>query len=292
MYKLLPVKCNIEIEGFYSIYYFEHNKDYTKTPEKHNFWEIVYVDEGEIIAIVDGVAKNITQGTVIFHEPNEVHAHVANKKVAHNILVITFETKSKDMDFFKKKLFALDKHSKMMLSLFLEEANNSIGKSPWIYDDECDVDEDAIPIGGTQLLACYFTEFLIGLIRKATKLEKKYVSNDSLRMIASNSLIKLVIEKMEASVYSEITLEDICDCFLIGKSKLTSEFKNCTGKTPIEYYKHLKIKEAKKLIRQDELSISEISEKLGYSSIHIFSRAFKKEVGFSPLEYKKSVAMQ
>lgn len=292
MEKLLPIKHDIEIDGFYTIYYFEHNKDYSKMPEKHNYWEIVYVDEGEIVAIVDGKAKTLTQGTVIFHEPNEPHAHIANKKNPHNILVVTFETQSTPMDFFRKKIFMLDEHSKAVLSLFLEEASKSIGPPPWIYDYECEVDENEMPIGGTQLTTYYFTEFLLGLIRKSTVVKEASSLREALRLGETNPLIQIIIEKMKQAVYSQLTLDDICEMFMLGKSKLTSEFKKYTGKSPMKYYKSVKIKEAKKLLRQDELSVSEISEKLGYSTIHIFSRAFKNEVGFSPLEYKKSVAEQ
>ena len=57
----------------------------------------------------------------------------------------------------------------------------------------------------------------------------------------------------------------------------------------MRYYSDLKIKEAKKLLREDVLSVSEISEKLNYSGIHNFSRAFKEATGFSPMGYKKSI---
>ena len=57
----------------------------------------------------------------------------------------------------------------------------------------------------------------------------------------------------------------------------------------MEYFSELKIEEAKKLLREDNLSVSQITFKLNYSSIHNFSRAFKKATGFSPTGYKKSV---
>ena len=50
-----------------------------------------------------------------------------------------------------------------------------------------------------------------------------------------------------------------------------------------------KIKEAKKLIRENNYSVGQISEMLGYSSIHNFSRAFKKAVGMSPSAYGKTI---
>ena len=62
-----------------------------------------------------------------------------------------------------------------------------------------------------------------------------------------------------------------------------------TGKGPIEYFLNLKIAEAKRLLREEKLPVSKISDLLGYSSIHAFSRAFKNAVGLSPSEYRKSV---
>lgn len=51
----------------------------------------------------------------------------------------------------------------------------------------------------------------------------------------------------------------------------------------------LKMKEAKKLIREKNHSVTQISDMLGYSSIHNFSRAFKKKIGFSPIEYRQQI---
>ena len=57
----------------------------------------------------------------------------------------------------------------------------------------------------------------------------------------------------------------------------------------MQYYHLLKISEAKKLLREEDYSVSEIAGIFGYSGIHNFSRAFKKATGFSPIGYKKSI---
>ena len=49
-----PISRSLRIEGFNSIYYFEFGKDFSHPPEKHDFWELVYVDSGEIIAVTNG----------------------------------------------------------------------------------------------------------------------------------------------------------------------------------------------------------------------------------------------
>lgn len=51
----------------------------------------------------------------------------------------------------------------------------------------------------------------------------------------------------------------------------------------------MKIDAAKQLIRTNHLNFTQISEKLGYTSIHYFSRQFKKLTGMTPSEYASSV---
>jgi YesN/AraC family two-component response regulator len=57
----------------------------------------------------------------------------------------------------------------------------------------------------------------------------------------------------------------------------------------MEYFKALKIEEAKTLIKESELNFTEISEKLSYASIHYFSRHFKRATGMNPSQFASSV---
>ena len=51
----------------------------------------------------------------------------------------------------------------------------------------------------------------------------------------------------------------------------------------------MKIDTAKQLIRSEQMNFTQISEKLGYASIHYFSRQFKKVTGMTPSEYASSI---
>lgn len=55
------------------------------------------------------------------------------------------------------------------------------------------------------------------------------------------------------------------------------------------YVNHLKLEKSKELIGKAELNITQISNYLGYSSVHYFSRQFKQKYGMSPSEYSKSL---
>lgn len=288
-FEIQPIKRDITIDGFNSIYYFEFGKDFSHAPEKHDFWEMVYIDGGDVIAITDGLGRTLSQGQVIFHHPMEIHAHVSNMVVPNNMLVVSFTTSSPSMDFFDKKIFTLDKTGKTLLSLFINEAKNALGEIPSEYSNKNPLDFSSAPFGSLQLLECYLTELLLVLSRSDSDNNSKEKSKENARTLAQSSIIDLITSYLSDNIYNSITLSDICKTFYMGKSKLCKLFDEYMGEGPIEYYSNLKISEAKKLLRREELSVSIISDMLRYSSIHNFSRAFKKSVGFSPAVYRKKI---
>ena len=70
-------------------------------------------------------------------------------------------------------------------------------------------------------------------------------------------------------------------------SHLSKLFSKHEGKTLEQYYIHLRIEQVKELLDYQELNISEIADKLGYSSGHYLSAQFKKVTGRSISEYRK-----
>jgi len=289
MFDTQSVNEDIVIEGFNSIYYFEFSKDFNHEPEQHDFWEMVYVDSGSVNAITNGVGCTLSQGQVIFHEPMEPHAHVSDSRVANSMLVVSFTCHSPVMQTFRGKTFTLDKTSKMLLSLFLEEAKNALGDVPSDYTDRKNLTFSTEVFGSSQLLACHLTEFLIKLVRSGSSITTRVTYSKQSRDIANNSICELVCEYMKKNLYSDITLKELCEIFLMGKTQMCKIFRECTGKSPMEYYASLKIHEAKKLLREKQYSISQLSDIMGYSSIHTFSRAFKTSTGLSPMAYIKSI---
>ena len=94
---------------------------------------------------------------------------------------------------------------------------------------------------------------------------------------------------MEENVDRRITIEQICKDNLIGRSILQKLFQEYTGCGIIDYFSKLKIKKAKQIIRNQHMNFSQIADSLGYSSIHYFSRQFKKITGLTPSQYASSI---
>ena len=108
-------------------------------------------------------------------------------------------------------------------------------------------------------------------------------------IITADSTVDLPKEYLEENVYSTLTLDNVCRRFNMSKSYICQIFKNETGTSVIDYYISLKMKEAKLLIREGKYNFTQISEKLGYNSLHHFTRIFKAKEKMSPSLYEKSI---
>ncbi|MEG1719086.1 MAG: AraC family ligand binding domain-containing protein, partial [Clostridia bacterium] len=119
----------ISIKKLYTIHYFEYSKNYVFTGEAHNFWEIMFVDKGEVIVTAKDKTYKLKTGEMIFHEPNEFHNISSNGDVAPNIAIVSFECGSKAMKFFKDKVINLSSFEKQILSNILREARKAFSSA-------------------------------------------------------------------------------------------------------------------------------------------------------------------
>lgn len=91
--------------------------------------------------------------------------------------------------------------------------------------------------------------------------------------------------------YAEkITLERLSDLVNINKYYLIRLFKQQTGLSPIDYLIHVRLEEAEKLLTKTTITVSEISDQVGFHSPSHFSKTFKENNHFTPSAYRKKYA--
>ncbi len=295
LYLGIDLKDSLSVSKVYSIHYFEYMNDFSFPGESHNFWEFIYIDKGEIIITAGKSSHLFKKGEIIFHEPNEFHNVNANGVIAPNLIVVSFSCSNEAINFFKKKHFKIDETERNLLADMIIEARRCL---------DCRLDDPYLPnppmkeaelFGAEQMVRLHLEHFLIHLYRRYTSpiaLQKNLENALPQKITKSKNDIEIynrVINYLEHKICTQVTIEEICKDNLVGRSQLQKIFKTQTQLGIIEYFSRLKIETAKELIRTNRMNFTQISEYLGYSSIHYFSRQFKKITGMTPSEYASSV---
>lgn len=289
-YQYVDLEDAIHIDSLYTIHYFEYMSTFAFTGERHDFWEFCYVDKGEVGITVEDSYTILKKGDIVFHEPNEFHNVTATGASAPNLVVISFQCPSKAMDFFRRKFLHIDEMERTLLA-------NIIAEAKACFDGRLDDPYQTVmkktknrPLGAEQLIRLYLEQFLIHLSRRyltgsvtTSRIPKATKSR------SDNEIFNHVIDYLEKNLTTHVTIEQICRDTLIGRSQLQKIFKERSGLGIIEYFSNMKIDAAKEMIRMNHLNFTQISEKLGYTSIHYFSRQFKKITSMTPSEYASSI---
>lgn len=286
--QLKEPKMLVEISNIVTVYYNEFTKGYYFDGEKHDFWELVYIDKGEVEVSADGINYQLSEGDIIFHRPNEFHTIGGNGIVASNVLVISFFCHSPVMAFFEQKVMKLTEQERRLLGLFIMESKKvfveGLGR---LYQESNRLKSPSV--GAEQMMYLYLQQFLIQLIRLELEPVNVERSSGMLKKTFKDATINKIVLYLQENMGESLLLDDICNEFYLSKTYLKRFFKNETGYTVMAYLKALRMEEAKKLIRENNLSFTEIAQKLGFDSVHYFSTSFKKHEGFSPSEYEKSI---
>lgn len=103
---------------------------------------------------------------------------------------------------------------------------------------------------------------------------------------AYGPVIDRCIEYINQKLYSPLKLEEIAEYMGYSPSYLSALFKEKTGMSIHPYIQKRKIEAAKGLILYTNQSLTAIAAALGYHSLSHLSKAFKKEVGVSPQQYR------
>ena len=107
------------------------------------------------------------------------------------------------------------------------------------------------------------------------------------RNLGKISCVDNVIKYIEENYNQNISLGSLASVAFMSKYHFSRTFKEMTGISANKYLNVVRIREAKWFLRSKNLSVSQVSFKVGYNGITYFDRVFKNMVGCNPSDYKK-----
>ena len=280
----------INVDKLITIFYMEFSKDFRYEGESHDFWEIVYIDKGEMICTANKRQFILKGGELTFHKPNEFHNLEGNKSTAPNVSIVTFECKSRAMKYFEGKIFRLSSEERALISMLFREGTSTyqlVDKRDPLRQEVRKL-EDA-PYGSSQMTKNLLEIFLISLCRNKDVTPKKSRYQYKVNGVEIPFQVKEILDLLERNVYGKLDVDEIARQMGKSVSSVKNLFSIYSAGGIIRYYNYLKIEEAKKLIREGNYNFSQISSLLQFDTPQYFSMTFKRFVHMSPLEYKKSI---
>ncbi len=247
--------------------------------ETHDFPEMFFVKRGEHTLILDEKNYNLTGRQMIIYAPNSHHRGIGPSNAS--VLIISFEVASTVLSPLYNRIITLSVEQERVFEEIFKAAKEcfvSRSSNESFFGMKLREDVDGYVVQRVKLkLEMFLTDLLVA--EKSTKNKATKGEKWGEEYTAALAFLKENISKM-------LTLEDIAKGLNMSVSKLKLLFRQNYGSGPLSCFNELKIEKAKRLIENGEMNFTEISEQLGFNSLHYFSRTFKRLTGNSPSEYK------
>ena len=275
-YEYRPVLPRIRLQNILGYYYRIRTPGYHFKGERHQFFELTYVDTGTLYTEVDGVSYKLGEKELIIYGPGQFHAQHTNEDqtVSYVTIMFNMENISPDIpqDWYRVLINRVFPYNKKVYTLIKALVQESSSGAP--YTDS--------------LMHCLLTETIIRLLQGIYVVPSVQPAS-VVRQNYQEELFDRILAYVESKICEPITIADICQQFSLSRSSLQLLFKNAVNQSPKKFISDMKLERSCQMLRENRYTISEISLKLGYSSIHYFSNAFNQKYHISPSEYAKRI---
>lgn len=271
----------IKVKNIVAVNFFDLSPRFSFGHHSHEDWEFIYSDTGTLEYEYGGVMHKLSQGEIVFHPPGSLHRTICDGVHSVSFFNMIISTDSRAMKIFKRGAFKVPSSSIPVLRALMAESQNTY----LVSDPPLKINPDA-PDDGIQTVINLTELFLLSLRRhiKNANLSKGGCDNSVFPLSS-----KEISDYLKENTDKKVTLDELSSHFHFGKTHLCEHFKKSTGKTILDYFLDLKIKKSKILLRETDSTIQGISDSLGFDSPEYFSRLFKKRVGISPKDFRKTL---
>lgn len=225
--------------------------------------KIIYFGRGDLCVSIYDLTKSISDFPMGYYKGLEIFidVDVANEHIKEILSDIDL------IDMYE----SLEKSQGYVLVRANERIDHVIGE---LYSVDSRIKESYFKLKCLELL----------LFFSITDLERS--SNIPLSK-SQAEIIENVKDDLISNLDSQITIDQLAQKYGISKTSLKNCFKEVYGKPIFKWRKEYKLDYACRLIEEDELTISEISKMVGYTSPSKFTQAFKDYMGCTPSQYRK-----
>lgn len=274
----------IDVKGLVALEYLDFEGKYKEYTEKHDFYELCYVERGAVSLLLEDREIQLSSGSVILISPNAKHTYSSREGNISRAFVTCFECQSHMLKFISDNEMRVQEGGRYCIEQIISEGSGTFHTDT---DGQLQVIRSA-NFGGQQAIILQLEFLLIGLLRQ--KLSER---KSGLVLLSGESyytdLVEVIVNYLRSNISRRLTLADICSHFNYSRSFLCRIFKEQKGIPLFAYFTEMKVEEACRLLGDTDYKIVEISEALGFSEPKYFGSVFRAQMGISPTEYREKM---
>jgi AraC-like DNA-binding protein/quercetin dioxygenase-like cupin family protein len=246
------------------------------TEHIQNCDEITYVVSGKATVWSGGHVFQMSEGQIHYIKAGNYHRIVADRDENFRYCCIGFlpRTDYKEISGF---LEAVSDRSDFLI----EDEGNVKTLFPLLIDEFHIRDSES-----NAMIHFYFCQMLIQIYRILSGGFREKLSR--LDTSASNNAVYLALKYIDREYPNLTRTKEVAEAISYSEYYLSHIFKERMGVTIKEYLMRKKIKMAVELLKTSSMTVTEIAQTLSFTSLHSFNTAFKRYMGISPSELRRS----
>lgn len=121
------------------------------------------------------------------------------------------------------------------------------------------------------------------LFRSQINIEPSEITVSSFDQKLLQKCLRVIEDKMEDEGFG---VDELCKEVGISRPQLYRKIKSLVGLSPVQFIRSIRLKRAAQILSQDNSSVSEVMQRVGFNNLSYFSKIFKEEFGSLPKQYK------
>ena len=247
-------------------------------PHVHLDWfELTFVFQGSGTIFTNDVSLQVNEGDIYVSFPREIHKIVSDN--INPLRYCFFAFNFSDKEWANDIIEALEKFRSPKSRVITAPHYEKYFSNALHY-----INTMSAPLMN-KLLEFELLTLAIRVAHSASSKNEEYhrIKANNFQLLTFN-----IANYIDTNITTIDDVSSLSEVFNYNYSYLSRCFKKCTQISISQYFNDKKLNMAKKLLENDGLAITEIAAKLNYSTIYVFSRAFKNKYGVSPTEYRNS----
>ena len=246
----------------------KYGGDWHSVPHTHNHLELFYIVGGKGQFLIQDQLYPVNSNNLVIINPNVTHTEVSLNAQPLEYIVLGIEgIELATSESSNGQFSILDHFESVEISGCLRNILREMEQKNPGYEDICQA----------------FMEILIIRLMRNTALAVPAEP----QVISGNRQCAAVKRYIDQHFKESLTLEQLAEDAHMNKYYLSHAFKREYGTSPINYMITKRIEESKYLLAETDLSMSQIAQLLGFSSLSYFSQVFRRTQAVTPVEYRQ-----